>query len=109
MSDRSYSIRACDYADAVLDGTIPACLFVRLACERFIKDLDRTDIYLSDEGDRWCRYLEKLPHTKGKWAAKKEKFKLGDWKIFCTVNLYGGLRTLTHRRGVRDRYILPSQ
>ena len=33
--------RAVDYAEGVIAGTLPACRWVRLACERHIADLER--------------------------------------------------------------------
>jgi len=100
----TFTQRAAQYADDILSGKIPACKYVRLACSRFVKDLTRDDIELSADGDRWCRFLEKLPHTKGRWAAKKERLKLSDWQIFCTVNIYGWKRPNGKRR-FRDAYI----
>jgi phage terminase large subunit-like protein len=100
----SYCARAVQYADSVIAGDIPACKYVIWACERFIADLKRDDIYLDeDDANRWCRFLEKLPHVKGKWAAKKETLKLGDWQIFCTVNIYGFKKNGLRR--FRDVYI----
>ena len=88
-SDASFTLRAAQYADSVLSGDIPGCEYVKQACQRFVNDLDRNDIELTADGDKWCRFLEKLPHVKGKWAAKRERFKLSNWQIFCTVNIYG--------------------
>jgi len=102
----TYSERAVRYADSVIAGETPACKFVIQACERFISDLKRDDIYLNqDEAERWCRFLEKLPHVKGKWAATKQTLILSDWQIFCTVNIYGWYFTATNRRRFRDIYI----
>lgn len=100
-----YWRRAASYADRVLSGEIPACEYVHQACRRFISDLSREDIYRSDDGNRWCEFLEALPHTKGKWAAKGEKLKLSDWQIFCTVNIYGWKWTATKKRRFREAYI----
>lgn len=100
----SYWDRACDYADAVDAGDIPAGPWVRAACKRFIADTQRTDIYAHEDGNRWCKFLERLPHVKGRWAAKAEKFLLSDWQIFCTVNLYGWKREDGLRR-FREGYI----
>ena len=102
----NYTERALLYAERVISGDISACLFVKQACKRFISDLSRKDIYLDQyEADRWCSFLEKLPHVKGKWAAKKELFVLSDWQIFCTVNIYGFYFTESERRRFRDVYI----
>lgn len=102
----SYVKAAAQYADSVVLGKTPACKFVKQACQRFIDDLDREDIYLDrDEANRWCRFLEKLPHVKGKWAAQRDTLKLSDWQIFCTVNIYGFKNKATGLRRFRDVYI----
>ena len=106
MTKSSYSVRAIKYADSIINGDTPACLYVKQAAQRFINDFKNKDIHLDqDEADRWCRFLELLPHVKGKWAAKKELFILSDWQIFCTVNIYGWRVIATGRRRFRDVYI----
>ncbi len=98
--------RAAQYADDVLSGKIPACIYVKNACKRFVKDLSRKDLVFDiDTANKWCRFLEKLPHVKGKWAAQKEKFNLSDWQIFCTVNIFGWHIKATGRRRFREVYI----
>ena len=90
-----YVERAYQYALDVLSGEIPACLYVRQACQRFIDDLTHalgpSERFWFD-GDRVefvCKRLELFPHVKGKWAAKKETFKLSDWQIFIVANIFG--------------------
>jgi len=78
----SFISRAKTYALDVTTGDIPGCVFTIAACQRFIDDLKRTDIELTGEGDRWCRFLEKLPHVKGRWAHKQLLLALSDWQIF---------------------------
>lgn len=102
----SFVARAAEYADDVTDGKIPACVYVKQACERFQRDLKRDDIYLDlDDAEEWCTNLEKLPHVKGRWAAKRELLTLADWQVFCTVNIFGWKRTATGKRRFRDIYI----
>lgn len=96
---------AADYADGVLAGENPAGEYVKAACRRFLNDLERDDLELTEDGDRWCRLLSKLPHVKGRWAAKSEKFEPSPWQVFCTVNLYGWKWKATGRRRFREGYI----
>jgi len=104
--DSNFCIRAIQYADKVIGGTVPACEFVKQACSRFISDLKRNDIHLDqDKANEWCLFLEKLPHVKGKWAAAGEKLILGDWQIFCTVNIFGFYVTDSGRRRFTEVYI----
>ena len=100
----NYVSVAGKYADEVVSGNIPACLYVKQACQRFIVDLARDDLELRHEiADKWCRFLERIPHVKGRWASKRERLKLSPWQVFCTVNIFGwyadGLRRF------RDIYI----
>lgn len=101
-----YVARACEYADKVLSGDTPSCKYVIQACERFVKDVKREDIILNiREANRWCTFLEKLPHVKGKWASRRERFKLSEWQIFCTVNIFGFYWVRSGRRRFREAYI----
>ncbi len=101
-----FTHRALQYAEDISNGKIPACKHVINACNRFISDLSRKDIFLdSNKAEQWCEFLEKLPHTKGKWAAKSEKLVLSDWQIFCTVNIFGFYIKKSKRRRFRSAYI----
>ena len=94
-----FTHRALKYAEQIQKGKIPACKHVINACTRFISDLKRKDIFLdADKAEEWCEFLEKLPHTKGKWAAQSEKLVLSDWQLFCTVNIFGFYVKKTGRR-----------
>ena len=101
----SYWKVAAQYADDVLAGVIPSGPWVRAACARFLADLEREDIEPTEEGERWCRWLEMLPHVKGKWAQTKQRLKLSPWQVFCTVNLYGWRVVATGRRRFREGYV----
>lgn len=62
---------AADYQAAVLDGTVPACKWVKLACARNRRDLDHQNspefpFYFDPEAASVvCRMGEMLPHVKG--------------------------------------------
>jgi len=102
----NFSQRALEYAEAVIDGSTPAGSLAVKACQRFVDDLDRDDIFLDvDKAQEWCEFLEKLPHVKGKWAAKKELFILSPWQIFCIVNIYGWYFVESGKRRFREVYI----
>ena len=67
------SEKAIQYAEDVTGDKIPAGNYVRLACQRFLDDLgkDWKYEYLHDRADKVVRFMELMPHTKGKWAAQK--------------------------------------
>lgn len=62
------------YVAGVISGDILACKWIRLACERHVKDLEKAKTkdwpYRFDEtkAERICKYLNLLPHVKGKWS-----------------------------------------
>ena len=105
FSTKSFRGRAEAYADAVIAGKKPACKYAKQACRRFRSDLNRKDILLLDSAEKWCGFVEKLPHVKGAWAAKQELIKLSDWQIFCIVNLYGWHWKKSGRRRFTEGYI----
>ena len=83
-----------DYAYRVVEGEIPAGELLMLACQRCIDDHDR----YRHEGE-WefrpefaepvVRFLESLPHVKGKWARGKVKLKLEAWQRWFVFEVYG--------------------
>ena len=91
----THSQRAGQYADDVISGKQIACLQIKLACERFIRDLSKSRsksfpfYFDSDAGDRACRFLERLPHIKGEWAKKGLLLELENWQCFVVVNIFG--------------------
>ncbi len=108
MSSVSFLNRAIKYSKSVTRKSrpIPACIYVKLACSRFLSDLKRKEFIMDEkEVDKWCNFLEMLPHVKGEWANNKEKLKLSDWQIFCVVNVYGFYFKYNGRRRFREVYI----
>ncbi len=108
----TYAERAIAYAGRVTRGEETAGRLERLACARFLRDLEKqgTDAfpYVFDEhaGARACRFIELLPHIKGEWAKPTyvdgkfvyPKIELGDWQVFGLVNVFGWLRVGTRLR-----------
>lgn len=86
-----HSRDALAYAYDVTTGHKPACKEERQACQRFIDDLQGLDGYVYDveKAEKACRFIEKLPHTKGKWGAKRQKLKIEPWQKFIICNLFG--------------------
>ena len=102
--EKGHAAAALRYAKAVAGRDIVACAYVRMACSRFIADLDRDDIYFDETAaQRVCNFIEFLPHTKGKWAAKKETVVLGDWQKFILCNIFGW-KKLDGTRRFREAY-----
>ncbi len=85
-------IEAHQYALDVLSGKEVAGRLIKKACERFLRDLERTDIYFDEEeankmivfGEEYCLQWE------GDWRGKPFKFE--PWQKFIFQQLYGWLR-----------------
>lgn len=97
------------YAREVVEGAIPAGKWIRLACKRHLDDLKRADgLFRFDEAKaaRACRFIELMPHTKGKWAAKGETLKLQPWQCFMVACIFGWVRATTGLRRFRRALLL---
>lgn len=98
---------AIGYARSVVGGMIPAGQYVRLACDRFLRDLDRDDWpfeYDASKADRAVKFMQLMPHVKGKWAAKRERLVLQPWQHFIECNLFGWVRKDSGLRRFRESY-----
>lgn len=111
--ERNYARGAEQYARSVVAGRTAACTFVRNACRRQLDDLDRwgkkptkAHPYWFDHkaANRACKFIELLPHTKGKWAAARELIELQRWQCFVVCVLFGWKRRDGKRR-FRKAYI----
>lgn len=89
----SHSSDAKQYARDVVGGKIVSGKWLKLACQRFLDWLKRKDIIFDEvAADRAVNFIQNLPHTKGRWAAKKELLKLGPWQKFIVCNIFGWKR-----------------
>jgi len=118
MTKDTYFARAQAYARRVVDGQEAAGRYERLACQRFLRDLERQDTdglpYVIDEhkGSRACRFLELLPHIKGEWAKpvyiegriQYAKLVLEDWQVFNEFQLFAWVHRETGLRRFRRSY-----
>lgn len=98
---------AIAYAKGVVAGEIQAGPYVRLACKRFLNDLDRKGWafeYRPDLADRAVRFEERMPHVKGRWAAQKQRLILEPWARFIECNLFGWIDKKTGLRRFRKSY-----
>lgn len=77
-----------DYALEVVSGHIPANRFVRLACERHLRDLARTDVWFDAKAaERFFNYCKCLKHYKG--PMKGQRIVLEPWQRFIFGCIYG--------------------
>lgn len=94
---RDYPAIARKYAADVVAGAIPAGKSIRLQCRRFLDELELSRGVVfpyrfdDDRAARPCRYIEKLPHTKGEWARQKKRLVLEPWQIWNICVVFGWL------------------
>jgi len=80
------------YVGDVVSGKIPACIYVRQACARQREDLLKEDFkYHFDPvaASRICKFIELLPHIKGKWAREGRLIELEPWQVFILSTVFG--------------------
>jgi phage terminase large subunit-like protein len=105
-SSRDYRRIADKYATEVVEGKLPICKWVRLATARYLKDRDSKEFILDNRrGKLACEFIEKLPHVKGRWAAKNELFKLEPWQVWIVFALFASVRRDSELRRFRQAYI----
>lgn len=102
---RDFVGMATEYAQDVVAKKIPACDWVRYACERQLNDLARAESeegwhYHFDEAaaSRVCKFIELLPHIKGEKAKRKELIVLEPWQCFILTTVFGWLNDRGLRR-----------
>ena len=117
----SYAAVATRYAEAVIENQIPACRWVKLACQRQLNDLTRLrgkatpfsfNPKLTDRNgrsfypaDNLCSFIERLPHVKGPLAG--ESIKLEPWQIFILTTVFGWVKDDGKRRFRRSYIEVP--
>lgn len=85
---------AIQYANKVTSGEIVACNMVKLACKRFLNDIEhgheRGLKFDEKAADHAIKFFDFLHHIKGEWARPPAKqIKLELWQKFITANIFG--------------------
>lgn len=87
---------ALQYADDVLSGAVVAGKWVKLACERFLKDLERHPFDVEKAKRVLDFYPDFIRHVKGKLAG--QPYELSDWEAFILINIFGFVDDKGNRR-----------
>jgi phage terminase large subunit-like protein len=99
------------YAREVVALKIPACKLTILACKRHVDDLKKEKKksfpykFDRDAGERVCRFLQKLPHTKGEWLRRKLTITLEPWQLFFFSVGFGWLKKSDNNRRFNELYL----
>ena len=100
------------YARDVGRGKIPACSSIRLQCARFLAELKvnrRKEFpyrFDREAAARVCRFIERLPHSKGKWARSKETLRLEPWQVWILACTFGWIRKANGTRRFRILFVV---
>lgn len=105
------SDKAIKYAKDVISGKIDACEWVKLACKRHINDLQKAKgdwPYRYDPAlaNRAVTFMEKMPHIKGDWAARKMLLEFEPWQCFIECNIFGWVKKSDGMRRFRTVFEL---
>lgn len=109
MQTSDFCAKAKKYEDDILSGKIPACVYVKQAIRRQREDLKRwskkdSPFYFDQaEGNRVCKFIELLPHTKG--ALRGQKIRLEPWQCWILTTIFGWRRRSDNRRRFGRVYI----
>lgn len=96
------------YAHDVVAGIIPACKWVRAACQRQLDDLERKDWtyrFDAEKAGRVCAFIERLPHIKGRWKSKT--ITLEPWQCFFLTTIFGWIDKDGFRRFRKALVVIP--
>jgi len=102
--------QAVKFGRDVLAGKFPACRYIHLAVQRHFDDLERAKEkswpYWFDaaEAQRRIDLIERLPHTKGEWAFKRQLLTLEPWQKFGIACTFGWKRKSDDMRRFRESY-----
>lgn len=94
------------YVTGIMDGSRPSCRYIRLACQRWLDDLKRADLYFESAVYlKICRFSRQFKHYKGPLAG--QFFEPEDWQLFVFANIIGLKRVESGRRKYRlgDLYL----
>lgn len=113
---KDYAAIATQYARDVVEGRLPSGKWLKLACQRHLRDLDRAasgwkymwNPELTDNkgktyrpAQRICAFAEKMPHIKGEWAARGQRIRLEPWQVFILASIFGWINVDTLKRRFR--------
>lgn len=100
--------KANRYAREVVSGKIPACEFVRLACQRHLNALKQESQanypykFSKEKSESILQFAELLPHVKGKWSG--QNIILEPWQCFFLGCVFGWIKKTDNLRRFREVY-----
>ena len=97
-----------DYVKGVLDGSIVACEYIKLACQRTLDFDNRDDMYFDEEDvTRRINFIWKMRHSTGQH--NKQHFKLLPWQLWLISQIFGWKWKDTGYRVTRKVFLMISR
>lgn len=100
--------KASEYALDIHEGRILAGKWVKLAVKNHISDLQKSELdpefpfyFDRQKAERVCKFIQFLPHTKGKWAKEGKLLELSPWQLFFICCVFGWMRKKDDTRRYR--------
>jgi phage terminase large subunit-like protein len=100
---------AQQYVSDVLTGTVPACNWVRRACQRSQKDRERIGqpdfpfVFDEKKASRVCDFISHLRHVEGPHAG--ERIRLESWQCWVLAEVFGWQWADTNTRRYARAYV----
>lgn len=86
-----------EYVADVISGRLPSCRMVILACQRYLDDWKREDLYFDWKAvKKFVAFCSSLKHFKGEFAGRP--IDLEPWQIFIAANIFGWKKKATGKR-----------
>lgn len=86
-----------EYVADVISGRLPSCRMVILACQRYLDDWKRDDLYFDWKAvKKFVAFSSSLKHFKGEFAGRP--IDLEPWQIFIVANVFGWKKKATGKR-----------
>ena len=101
-------IKGVKYAKDVVSGKIVSCQWVKLACQRFLDDLNSPDYYLDENKYRTITSFTGVMKHYASGAAGTP-FILEPWEDFIVCNIFCLYRVEDHRRKYKSAHISVSR
>ncbi|SDE83417.1 terminase large subunit [Terriglobus roseus] len=101
---RTYSEKAHDYARDVVSGTIIASKWIKIACQRHLDDLDKTDsrwFFNANKCNQVCTFIESLTLSDG------SPFALQPFQVWLVASLMGWMDRDGTRKHIEALILIP--
>lgn len=91
------------YALDILSGKINSNKYIKGACERYLKDLDREDLYHDkDWAEKFMVYFQRFEHVIGEWETPN--IVLEPWQCWIYLNVEGFFWKKSGKRKYKTSY-----